>query len=265
MGEMPWPHLIAAVAAFYVGHTVVGLVLGAVVERVAAARRVYAVPKTPGQHRLEVQGNLTFLLVAIAATSWLLRAQLVRWGDDDAVAVAATFAVFFVAFQAHFYVMHRALHTRALVRFHRHHHKSQVTSPWSGQSMGVVEAIGWMGGYLGIPLLMSLVHPVSWWGVVAYLSYNIVGNIVGHAGVEVVPPSSTLRWRSLLATVFTYHALHHARWTGHYGYACTWTDRLLKTEWPDWMLLHQQVWNGQPMASLKERQDVAVLTPPSGS
>ncbi len=243
--------VVAVVAAFFVVNTAVGLAIGYALER-WSKKRVWSVPLDPGQTKHEVAGNVVFVVVAVAVCSAAFVA--VDFGaGDSAGAVAATVFAFFFSFQLWFYVMHRALHAKALVRFHRWHHVSRVTTPLSGQSVSVVEALLWMVGYAGIPLLLSLLHPISFAGVVAYLSFNVVGNIVGHANVEVVPPSTTLWWRSTVATVFTYHALHHARWTGHYGYASTWADRLFRSEWRDWPALHQQVWSGQPMKSLKER------------
>lgn len=241
-----------ATALFVVVATCIGLVCGYALERLTR-RRVWSVPLDPGQTRTELVGNGIFIATAIGALGLAWQEGWVHFGDDSPARVAGTFAALFVTFQAWFYVMHRALHTRALVRFHRHHHKSRVTTPLSGQSVGVVEALLWMVGYVGLPVVLSRVAPVSFVGVVAYLAFNITGNIMGHANAEVVPPSKTLWWRSTLATVFTYHALHHARWTGHYGYACTWTDRLAGTEWEDWPGLHAQVWEGRPMTSLKER------------
>lgn len=52
---------------------------------------------------------------------------------------------------------------------------------------------------------------------------------------------------------FTYHALHHARWTGHYGLGMTALDRLLGSEWSDWPGLHARVVAGEPMRSFKDR------------
>lgn len=250
--------LLAVVSAFFVVLTGIALAIGYALEALWK-RPVWDLPLDAGQTGAELRGNAAFLVVNIAALTAVLGLGAVRFGDDDAASVALTFLVFAGAFQVWFYVMHRGLHHPRLVRFHRHHHLSRVTTPLSGQSASWVESMGWALGYAGLPLLMSLVHPVSLVGVAAYLAFNIVGNIVGHANVEVVPPSSTLWWRSLLATVFTYHALHHARWTGHYGFASTWADRLLHTEWADWPALHQQVWSGHPMKSLKERADPPAL------
>ena len=246
---------VLAVAAFYVLNTVVGLVIGYALERLSS-RRVWALPLAPGQMAHELRGNLTFIAVCVGATSAFVIGEAITFGDDGGGRVFGTFAALFVSFQAFYYALHRALHLPQLVRFHRHHHESRVTTPLSGQSTSLVEAIGWMGGYMVLPSVISLVVPISPVGLAAYLSFNVIGNIVGHANVEVVPTSKTLWWRSLSAAVFTYHALHHARWTGHYGFASTWADRLCRTEWRDWPALHAQVWGGQPMTSLKDKGEL---------
>jgi lathosterol oxidase len=244
--------VVAVVTAFFVGCTALGLAIGYALERLSP-KRIWSVPLDPGQTRHELIGNAVFLVVAIAACS--AASFVVDFGDGDGerpIEVAATFFGFFFAFQLWFYVMHRAVHTKPLVRFHRWHHVSRVTTPLSGQSVSIVEALLWMVGYAGIPLALSTLHPVSFAGVVGYLAFNVVGNIVGHANVELTPPSRTLWRRSTVATVFTYHALHHARLPGHYGYASTWADRLLGTEWHDWPELHARVWREDPLRSLKE-------------
>lgn len=255
--------VFGVVSAFFVVVTGVALALGYALEA-HWKRRIWALPLDPGQTAAEVRGNAIFLVVNCAAATLALTSGAVRLGDDTVSSAVATAMAFSASFQVWFYVMHRGLHHPRLVRFHRHHHRSRVTTPLSGQSSGWVESMGWAVGYVGLPVLLSQVHPLSLVGVVAYLVFNVIGNIVGHANVELVPTSSTLWWRSTLATVFTYHALHHARWTGHFGFASTWADRLLHTEWPDWPALHKQVWSGQPMTSLKDKGD-NIKTPSSAA
>ena len=58
---------------------------------------------------------------------------------------------------------------------------------------------------------------------------------------------------SLLSNTLVYHALHHARWAGHYGFAAALMDRIGGTEWPDWLALHERIDKGQPLTSLRER------------
>lgn len=251
MAPLSAPILVASVGGFFVACTLFGVAAGLALERLSP-RRIWALPVPAGQRRHELWGNLVFLCIVTAACSLLWASGRVRaapgLGRD-----AATFAALYLSFQAYFYGLHRLLHTRALVRFHRWHHESRVTTPLSGQSVGLLEAIGWALGYAGLPLLLSLAAPIGPGGLVAYLAFNVIGNIVGHANVELVPPSRTLWWRSTLSAVFTFHALHHARWTGNYGFASTWADRLLGTEWPDWPALHRRVWEGAPLTSFRDR------------
>jgi hypothetical protein len=67
------------------------------------------------------------------------------------------------------------------------------------------------------------------------------------------PRSSGERGNSWATHPFTYHALHHARWTGHFGLGTTVLDRLLGTEWSDWPELHRRVLDGDPMRSFKDQ------------
>lgn len=248
----PLPVVVAAVASSLLVLTVASSAIGFAIERFVP-RPIFAVPLAPGQYRHELVGNVKFFVVAVVALSLAFHQGWARLGDDSALRVAATFGALAVAFQAYYYALHRALHHKRLVRFHRHHHESRVTTPLSGQSMSAVEAVGWMIGYAGLPIALSYVAPISLAGWLAYLAFNVVGNIVGHANVEVIAPSRFLKTRALGAAVFTYHALHHARWTGHYGFESAWADRLFGSEWQDWPTLHAQVWDKRPLASLKER------------
>jgi len=119
--------------------------------------------------------------------------------------------------------------------------------------MSVVEAIGWAVGYLLVPALASLVVPWSALGWVAYIVYNVSGNIIGHVNVEFYNPFSRVRLLSVFMPPVIYHALHHARWTGHYGFASTGLDGLLRTEFDDWKAVSRRVASGEPLTSLKQR------------
>lgn len=250
------PALIVFVDVFFTSLTLIGLAAGYALER-WWKKPIWVVPFTneqrAHQRALEVRGNFTFITVCIVTLTAVLYADVARLGDASFARGAATFAALFFGFQIFYYALHRAMHTHALVRFHRHHHESRVTTPLSGQSTSLVEALGWMIGYAALPVAMSFIAPISVYGWLAYLAFNVLGNIVGHANVEVIAPSRILWWRSTTAAVFTYHALHHARWTGHYGFESTWADRLFRTEWRDWPTLHKRIWAGAPLASLKER------------
>jgi Delta7-sterol 5-desaturase len=245
--------LALVVSAAFIGLTVVSSAMGYALEHLMRAKPIFAVPLDPGQTRFELIGNLKFLAVALPSFTFALHAKLIHFVEGSAFATWLSFVAVYLGFQASYYVLHRGMHTRSLVRFHRWHHLSRVTTPLSGQSMSVVEALGWMVCYLLVPAAMSYVMPLSFNGWLLYMAYNVFGNIYGHSNVEPVPVIPGLRYTSLINNVFTYHSLHHARWTGHYGFATTLFDRMFNSEWEDWQELHQRTATGNPLPSLKTR------------
>ncbi len=253
LAQASLPKLTLIVLAFFLGMTLFNVSIGFALERWLPRRRIFDVPLAEGQYRFELVGNVVFLVVAVTTFTAVLASGVVRLGPSSLLRDGLTFLALTIGFQVFYYGMHRAMHHRALVRFHRWHHRSHVTTPLTGQSMSFVEACGWMVGYAGLPLLMSYVAPIGFWGWLGYLVVNVGGNIVGHANVELSRGVAGLRWRSLNANAFVYHALHHARWTGHYSFQAATMDRLFGTEWKDWPALVQRVLDGRPLRSLKEK------------
>lgn len=246
-------HALLPCAAFFTGISCASLALGFALERALPGKRIWALPLDPGQLRHELIGNARFLVIAAVSAAAAIAGGWARLGQDSLLRGSCTFVALALGFQVYYYVLHRALHRRSLVRFHRFHHLSRVTTPLSGQSMSGVEALGWMLGYVGLPVAFSWLLPISFTGAAAYVGYNVFGNIVGHANVELVPRRRWLRWSSLLSNTFIFHALHHARWQGHYGFAAALMDRLCGSEWPDWAPLHARVVEGRPLTDLRER------------
>ncbi len=248
------PVLLLWVLGFFLVLTVAASAAGFLAERALPQRRMFDVPLFPGQYRFELLGNGIFLSVTSITVTLALFSGAVRFTSGWLAAVV-TFAALLFGFQVFYYWLHRAMHHRSLLRFHRWHHRSQVTTPLTGQSVGPIEALGWMGGYVGLPLLMSWIHPISFVGWAAYLAFNVSGNVFGHSNVEPNVPAAASRSATLFANVFIYHALHHARWNGHYSFQTAMMDRLFGTEYADWPQLFARIIAGKPLKSLKERGD----------
>lgn len=245
--------LVLYVAAFFCGLTLLALGQGFLVERaLSAKRRVFDVPLAKGQYRFEAIGNVVFVVVTVATVSLVLRLGWFRFDGGWARGIATFFGCM-LGFQVFYYWLHRAMHHKVLLRFHRWHHRSQVTTPLSGQSVSFVEAVGWMFGYVGLPLLVSQLVPISFYGWAGYLAFNVFGNIVGHANVEPNGPAFANRAIIWVVNPFVFHSLHHARWTGHYCFQAGWMDRVFKTEWHDWPELFTRILDGRPLKSLKDR------------
>jgi lathosterol oxidase len=148
--------------------------------------------------------------------------------------------------------LHRAMHHPRLFWMHRGHHVSVVTTPRTGPSMHPAEAVGWIVGMLGPCVLLSRLGLLGFWGCFAWLAITWSGNIAGHANAEMFPLRSS-RLGTLFWNPISYHSLHHARFTGHYGFVTAFMDRLLGTEFGDWKELHDRVYEGQPLTSLREQ------------
>ncbi len=245
--------LALAVLGFFLGLTVLAVGAGFAAERVLRHKRIFAVPLARGQYRFELIGNVVFLAVTTAAFTTALRAEIVRFGPPSLARDAGTFFALLVGFQIFYWLLHRAMHTRRLLFLHRWHHRSQVTTPLSGQSMSAGEAALWMLGYIGLPFLCSLAVPIGFTGWAAYIAFNVLGNIVGHANVEPSAKLAATRTAALFANTFVYHALHHARWTVNYSFMAAGMDRLFGTESPDWPQVYARVSSGRPLTRLRER------------
>lgn len=249
----PWPLRLAMIAALLFALTAVVTTLAFVIERRLAARRIFAVPLRPGQYTRELRNTIVFQLLAALALTVFLGADLIVWTDGWARGLL-TFLACWLGFEIYYYGLHRAMHTRGLIRFHREHHESHVDTPLTAFSMSIAEGLGWLVGYTFVPLTMALLGlEVSLTGWLGYIVYNYWGNVIGHVNTEVTPASLGKRANSWLMHSITYHALHHARYTGHYGFGATFMDRLFGSEWSDWPALHARVLAGQALTSLKQR------------
>lgn len=183
-----------------------------------------------------------------------VRELVLGWGSLFAGSTVAFVAIGF-AWERSSAGRRRRIFALPVVRFHRWHHASRITTPLSGQSLGIVEAAGWICGLLLVPATLTEAGLLHGGALAAYLVISAAGNIVGHANADPHPRQSGERARSWATHPFTYHALHHARWTGHYGLGTTVPDRVLGSEWADWPALHARVISGEPLRSFKERGD----------
>jgi len=84
-----------------------------------------------------------------------------------------------------------------------------------------------------VPLWAAVV-PMHELGLFAFMTWQIVRNVMGHAGVELSPvtgrPSQLFGWLNTT----THHDLHHQNSRVNFGLYFTWWDRLMGTEHPDY-------------------------------
>lgn len=156
---------------------------------------------------------------------------------DDVASLIVGSVVLIVAHDAYFYWTHRLMHLPRFFRFfHSGHHRSRAPTVLAAYAFDWPEAIVQA---LFVPL-MALLMPVPATALLAFLSFMIVRNVVGHSGVELYP-----RWfgRSRLTawnTTVTHHDLHHQHGGANFGLYFRWWDRLMGTEHPDYAARFEQ-------------------------
>ncbi|MEL6657147.1 MAG: sterol desaturase family protein [Bacteroidota bacterium] len=142
-----------------------------------------------------------------------------------------SFVLLVVLHDAYFYWMHRALHHPKLFRvFHRVHHQSHNPTPWASLAFHPWEAIAEIAI---IPILVLIIpfHPIA---ILAFASWSLLWNIIGHLGYELFPAGwvdhPVLKWFN----TSTHHNLHHKYAHGNYGLYFNWWDHWMGTNRPEY-------------------------------
>ncbi|MFM7204130.1 MAG: sterol desaturase family protein [Myxococcota bacterium] len=237
--------------------TLVGLGMGYGAEAYlwSRGRKVFDVPKRPGQLQHELLGTVLFHLLYVPVMAWVMWKGGLTFKSGLLPELLGFFVPWY-GFQFYYYFMHRAMHTSPLYWAHKWHHLSMVTSPMTGFSMHPVETVGWIIGMLVPPVLLSQADLLGFWGFAAFFSMFWTGNIAGHANAEYMAWPSTRLSTIFISNPISYHSLHHARFLGHYSFVCATMDRLMGTEFPDWLAIHRKVFSGHPLQSLHEKGEI---------
>lgn len=157
----------------------------------------------------------------IQAKGWAWTPLPLTWWS-----VPLMFVLSLVIYDAWFYWGHRLMHTKALYRFHSHHHRSIVPSPWSNNSDTQVGAFVEQSFFLVAPFLLPIPAAV----LIAHKVYDQVTGIAGHAGHEYfAAPSARAPWPMLCTT---FHDQHHGHFNYNYANTFSWWDRWMGTIHP---------------------------------
>ncbi len=114
-----------------------------------------------------------------------------------------------VIHEAHFFVLHRALHWAPLYKWvHSVHHNSVNPSPWSSLSMHPVEQLGYLGVTLWHVVIPS--NPIL---ALYQLHYAGFGAIPGHIGFHRIEFTEN----TVLDSQAYMHHLHHKHFEVNYG------------------------------------------------
>jgi Delta7-sterol 5-desaturase len=203
-----------------------------------AARKIQACCALPRDIRREVVTSLRtatiFSLIGVGLYWAASRGWITLYPDFERRGVGylvATLALMILAHDAYFYWTHRLMHHRRLFRwFHLTHHLSHAPTPWAAYAFAVPEALV-QGAFL--PLFVAIV-PMHELALLAFMTFQIVRNVMGHAGFEIHPGgfarSPWLSWNNTT----THHDLHHETGRYNFGLYFRWWDRMMGTEHPEY-------------------------------
>jgi len=214
-------------------------------------RRLQARSATMADRRREWAASLRSVVIyALVATPalWLTANGYTAGFYQGTPGVAETFAFVGVLLLAHdswFYWLHRAMHSRALFRHaHRLHHKSVTPTPFAAYSFNMIEAAF---EALFVSLWVAFV-PTPFVALFSFLGIMILRNVMGHAGVELMPRGFADHWFWGLFATTTHHDLHHNGSFNHnFGLYFTCWDRLMGTEHPRYREIFREV-TSRPLA-----------------
>ncbi len=205
----------------------------------ARRRKIIPRPPTLARQGWEVAYSLRSLavfgvvagLVAFASMSGVHTRMYGRVGKYGWPWYFASLALALVIHDAYFYWTHRLLHHPALFRrMHRVHHLSTNPTPWASYSFDVGEAFVQAG--IGPVLIYAI--PMHHSAFLAFMTWQIAFNVLGHCGFEVFPPRFLRTRLGRLLNTPTHHAMHHEKLGGNYGLYFSFWDRLLGSHHPDY-------------------------------
>jgi Delta7-sterol 5-desaturase len=219
----------------------------------AQGHRVYRRQFDKGQLRSEVKAAVIVVLVDAVTLVCVFQSGLAEFSAPTFLNTAVPFVLTFIWLELWFYATHRLLHTKALYFLHAQHHVAKVTHPITSLSFDVIERLILLTGAIGFGLLLSRVMPISLVGFGGYFLVNYALNVIGHMNVEIFPEGfGGSRLGKVLYSV-TFHAMHHARYTGHYGLFTTVLDRAFRTTWDDYPQIQVRAARGEGLSTLGER------------
>jgi len=253
LASISWTQLIIAFVIYITLRTLLiqgGMYLAVSRFLCMQKKRVFQLPFSDGQLRSELLATLNTILI-----DSLLISSLVKFGPPLLQSGRAAFSFFisFIWFEIWFYVSHRAFHSRALYWLHKQHHVAKVTSPLTAMSFSILERCILILGGIGFLSLLSAWVPLSQSGVALYLLANYALNLYGHSNIELIPS----KWLKIpfakILNTSTYHALHHARYVGHFGLFTPFMDLFFNSYFNDYLDVQAAAYRGQGLTSLKQR------------
>ncbi len=225
---------IALFAACYAGILVIYFVGSGVLHWLNARHPDRRIQSRPQKNQIAME--IRYSVISLASISAYLAGgifmQAKGWTiapyELSVVSVVVTFTISLVLYDAWFYWGHRLMHTKVMYRFHAHHHKSIVPTPWSNNSDTLVGAFVEQSYFLVIVFVL----PISPLVLIAHKIFDQVTGLIGHAGYEYFASPTARRPWPMLCT--TFHDQHHGHFNYNFANTFSWWDRMMGTIHPSY-------------------------------
>lgn len=132
-----------------------------------------------------------------------------------------------ICHDTYFYWTHRLLHLRIFMRFHKIHHMSHNTTPWTSFAFHPVEAMV-QAGFIFVVFIFPL-HPIA---IAIVMTWQMLFNVIGHLGYELIPANLHNTYFGRLFNTSTHHNMHHHYNKSNYGLYFNFWDAIMKTNHP---------------------------------
>lgn len=148
-----------------------------------------------------------------------------------------------------FYWSHRAMHLPRFYKFfHKVHHESTDPSPLTAFAFHPSEAVvEYFVGFI-LPFLL----PLNFGVLITWQIFSMLNNVLGHLGYEVYPKGWVKFPILKFKTASTHHNMHHQLFNGNYALYFTWWDKWMGTEFKDYEVRHEQLFERKNIVKSKE-------------
>jgi sterol desaturase/sphingolipid hydroxylase (fatty acid hydroxylase superfamily) len=137
-----------------------------------------------------------------------------------------------------FYWSHRAMHLPRFYKFfHKVHHESTDPSPLTAFAFHPSEAVIEQLMHVVLPFLL----PLNFGVMIAWQIFSMLNNVLAHLGYEIYPKGWVKLPLLQFKTASTHHNMHHQLFNGNYALYFTWWDKWMGTEFKDYEVRHEQI------------------------
>ena len=148
-----------------------------------------------------------------------------------------------------FYWSHRVMHLPRFYKFfHKVHHESTDPSPLTAFAFHPSEAVvEYFVGFI-LPFLL----PLNFGVLITWQIFSMLNNVLGHLGYEVYPKGWVKFPILKFKTASTHHNMHHQLFNGNYALYFTWWDKWMGTEFKDYEVRHEQLFERKNIVKSKD-------------